>query len=291
MKTTAVRLLSLTFTLALALTSACVQEAPDDTENDEESGEAASAFAQEPPSPQSPSSAAYTCTLGVDCLGPYVTMISNANGQMVAKVGMTVPGYNSFRRLDVFATVASPTGWALHVADSPTCDGWGGDGTTADHDAEGYLYNAIGAPATTFEYFSAYDMNRVPVAPGTFLQQQNARVGGATLAHIAAVHAPGSAAGTMSFDSGAGTATTTVTSLYGLKVDYTACASATSSDRSMGCDWEDRSFVDRAYWYVGVNRTVADAYRYGTGVTKACVVLSTDVNTVPPSCLTGTLAD
>ncbi len=56
----------------------------------------------------------------------------------VAKVGRTGGG----RTTEIFAALSNPTDWWLHVADSPTCDGWGADYSSADHDAETHFLNA-----------------------------------------------------------------------------------------------------------------------------------------------------
>lgn len=214
-----------------------------------------------------------SCLLGAnDCGGP-ITETGYGNGRFVAKVNMS----GGYRRMDVFAKVCNPTGWTLHVTDSPTADGYGGDGATTDHDAEGYLLN------TTFQFFSSYDLGRA--APGTFAQATNAFAGPCSDVHMVAFHAAGSPTSTFSFQGSP--SQTLVSSLYGMKVGYTSCPSGVSGQRSIECDWEDAALADKDLWYVGVNRVV-NTYpggREGTGVQKACIVLNSNVNTVPLSCL------
>lgn len=215
----------------------------------------------------------YACTLGASCAAPTVTQISNVYGATY-KVNMA-----QYRRLDLFASVCSPTGWTLHLTDSPTANGWGGDGMTTDHDAEGYLYNG-----STFQFFSAYEMTRG--VPGAKVTSSNAFPGGCKTVRMAAFHASGSASSTILFEGDVSNpaSATAVESPYGLKVGYTSCSSMNSPQRSVECDWENSGLSDKDYWYIGINRVVG-SLRLGTGVQAACVVLSSDVNAVPSSCL------
>jgi hypothetical protein len=219
-----------------------------------------------------------TCVIGQSC-GNVITVTYNtsSNGygahQLVGKINMSASGY---RRLDLFAEVCSPKQWVLHVTDSPSANGWGGDAATTDHDAEGYL---IGS---TFQYYSAYDLGRS--APGAYAEIANAFSGQCNKVHMVAYHKANDPTGYFSFNGGGSPAV--VKSPHGMKLGYTSCPSSSSPQRSIECDWEDSSLTDSGTWYVGINGTVGSPQgRSGAGVVKHCLVLGTDVNVTPPSCL------
>jgi hypothetical protein len=218
-----------------------------------------------------------TCVIGQSCGGIITTTYNSVNPlgalQLVGKINMGASGY---RRLDLFAQVCAPKQWVLHITDSPSANGWGGDGATTDHDAEGYL------TGTTFEYFSAYDMSRG--IPGAYVQTANAFSGQCNVVHMVAYHSTNDPVSYFSFTGGA--PATVVKSPFGMKLGYTSCASPASPQRSIECDWENAALTDSGIWYVGINGTVGSTTtRYGLGTTKHCIVLGTDVNLSPPSCL------
>jgi hypothetical protein len=81
---------------------------------------------------------AYTCTIDVaagthDCAAP-VTIIALGGGNAVAQIDMS--GRAS---LEVRVDACSPSGHWLDVTDSPTCNGYGGDGNSSSNDAEVHL--------------------------------------------------------------------------------------------------------------------------------------------------------
>lgn len=216
----------------------------------------------------------HVCSLGQNCSSAIATLLSSMMGSTY-RINMS-----GYQRMDLFASVCNPTGWTLHVTDSPTADGYGGDGATTDHDAEGYLFSN-----TQFQYFSSFEMSRW--VAGNVVTNKNAFPGGCKTVHIAAIHPSGSASSTFRFegDTANPSYTTDVQSLYGMKLGYTACATSTSSQRAVECDWEDAALGDKNYWYIGLNRTVGSSSRFGTGVSSACIVLNSDPNANPSSCL------
>ena len=253
---------------ASALQLGCVQETEMAEEVTEEGDE---------PIGESKDALTTTCVIGQSC-GNIVTVTYNAINaygahQLAGKINMAASG---FRRLDLFATVCSPQKWVLHVTDSPSANGWGGDGATTDHDAEGYLNGNV------FEYFSAYDLGRF--VPGAYVQSASAFAGPCNEVHMVAYHQANDPSSYFSFSGGA--SPTVVKSPYGMKLGYTKCPSSSSPQRSIECDWEDASLGDSGIWYVGINGTVGSPQaRYGLGVIKHCIVLCTDVAVTPPSCL------
>ena len=86
-------------------------------------------------------SCAYQCAIDVvgntnTCSGAIVTAVMGSRGR--ADVDMT--GYTE---LELRAMVCDPSGWVVHLADSPTCDGGGGDVGTSSNDAEVYFFNGV----------------------------------------------------------------------------------------------------------------------------------------------------
>lgn len=216
------------------------------------------------------------CKLGIDChLDGSNTVTNLVTGTAATyRVKMT-----NYRRMDVFASVCDPTGFWLHLGDSPTNDGWAGDGATTDHDAEVHMNgNSISS-------FSTWDMARGEAGAST--RAWNVYPGGCKTVKMTVYHASGSPNSMLRFyNDQANTAPSfEVESLHGFKIGYTACASATSTARSIECDWENSSLSDKDYWYIGVNRTIGSASRSGTGVSSVCIVLNSDINANPTSCL------
>lgn len=58
-----------------------------------------------------------------------------------------------------------------------------------------------------------------------------------------------------------------------------------TTSRSIECDWENASLSDKDYWYLGVNRTINNASRSGSGVSSVCIVMNSDIAANPSSCL------
>ncbi|HRI67678.1 MAG TPA: hypothetical protein PK156_25715 [Polyangium sp.] len=216
------------------------------------------------------------CKLGVDCHLDGSGIVTNLVAGTAATYRIKMTGY---RRMDIFANVCNPSGWWLHVADSPTNDGWGGDGASTDHDAEAHMNG------TTFSYFSAWDVARGEA--GTRAIAQYAYPGGCRTVRMTAFHPSSSPASTFRYfsDNANSLPSVEVASLHGLKIGYTACASATATTRAIECDWENSSLTDKDYWYIGVNRTVGDGSRSGSGVSSVCIVLDSNINANPSSCL------
>lgn len=180
----------------------------------------------------------------------------------------------SFQQLDVYAYVCNPTGWSAHLSDSPTGNGWGGDGATTDHDAEGYLYRA-GAPgsapppAKIAEFFSAWDHNRNVAC--TYARETNAFDCGCGWVRLSFLHDGETANSCFVYSSD--TTTETVQSIHGPKRGYGECAGPTDPTRSIETDCEDPSGADAFYWYAGLNRTVGSPGRWGTGLESAIIKL------------------
>lgn len=198
----------------------------------------------------------------------------------------------TYKRMDVFATVCDPTGWWLHLADSPGDDGYGGDGGQANHDAEAYLYDGY-----DLHIYGTYDSSRLNTPetltvsnaldlddmPTGCTNVQLAFINGSTKTQPSKVHWDADPDLTVASPS-----VVNWSSLRGPRLGYTASTSSTSVKNGIELDYEDSALADRYKWYIGINRMVdslgSTSSRDGGGVSYACVVLST-TTTEPSSCL------
>lgn len=174
---------------------------------------------------------AYACTIDVaggttDCASPMDVSLAGGRGLAVLDLG----GYAS---LDLTVETCSPTGWSLHLADSPSCDGYSGDGGQFSNDAEVQLLD------TTISVYGSQD-------------------GGSTLlgSFGAVVPAGACAVSTWRLADGA---------FAVLDTDITLETSALLRIDPPS----DSEGAPDARWYLGLNRTYGSAARLGTGVTTA----------------------
>ncbi|HEY8020912.1 MAG TPA: hypothetical protein VIH93_07415, partial [Thermoanaerobaculia bacterium] len=144
--------------------------------------------------------------------------------------------------------------WVIHFADSPTCDGGGGDAGTTTHDAETYLTNG-----TTFQMMGTYDYAHATLDPW-FSESGIVSASGCYQTHWIVQE------GAVTFDDNTnttGSPKVVLNTIHGF---------ATAPYKE--ADSEDPSGADANLWYVGVNRTVYRADRSGSGANKVCLVLS-----------------
>ena len=204
----------------------------------------------------------YTCTIDVGagtdtCTDGIVTVTTASGSQRVARIDQ-----GSYLRMDAFVEYCNPSAWWIHFADSPTCNGYGGDAGTTEHDAEAQILG------TTFGLYGTYNTGR----SGSDLVYTSASVVPVSGCHqsqwtIYEDH--------LQFDDDADAADSPL-------VDVTSYYSFESAPYDEP-DSEDSSGADASRWYVGINRTVGSAYRYGSGTGRVCFVLST---TTAPSATT-----
>jgi len=192
-----------------------------------------------------------------DCTDNVITLTTNTGNYRVAKADLSSAGY---KRLDAFVDVCNPTGWWFHLADSPTCNGYGGDGYTTEHDAEAYNLD------TDFGMYSTYDTSRGDFRPTYNSQDTTAssgcyRVQWTIYEDRVLFDDEGDPADTPRVD---------VRSIHGFE-------SAPYAES----DSEDPTGADANLWYVGMNRTVGSSSRTGTGTLHACFVLSTTTSPDP----------
>jgi hypothetical protein len=136
--------------------------------------------------------------------------------------------------------VCDPTGWTVHVGDSPSNDGGGGDAGQFSNDAEAQLLGLELAVISNQMH---------PSGPATDLYRNPAYVGATGCTDFRWTVRDqffGSDRGAIS-----------VTSPYALRIDPPS----------------DSEGPPDALWYVGLNRTYGSAARTGTGATSAAFCL------------------
>ncbi len=198
----------------------------------------------------------YTCTVNIStgtntCTENVITATTTSGITRVLRADLG-PDY---QRLDVFADVCNPTGWWIHLADSPTNNGFGGDGATTQHDAEAHFIGTqLAVYDDDFGNLAAVEQG-VIAASGCYRVQWSAMEN------------------TFLFDNDGNPADAPKVSID----SYEGFEMAPYFE----ADSEDPSGADASYWYIGINRTVYSASRSGTGVGKACFVLSATTAPAP----------
>ncbi len=197
----------------------------------------------------------YQCTIDIaggtnTCIHNIVTQTASSGVQRAAKIDLSA----GWKRLDVFGDLCNPTGFTMHFADSPTCNGFGGDAGTTTHDAEAYFNG------TNFEMFAAGDPQaregNAVASSGCFRVQWTIYEN------------------RVAYDNDADPADSSKITLD--SVNGFESAPYNESDS------EDPSSLDANLWYVGLNRMVsATVGRTGTGLNKACFVLSSTLTPNP----------
>ncbi len=179
----------------------------------------------------------YTCSVDVastttDCAGA----ITGAFGVGLNRDRFTATvDMGGLTELTLSVTICDPTGFTVHVADSPTCDGFGGDAATSSNDAEVQL------SGTTLGVYANQN-----ASPPSMLLYSDA----------AFVAASGCTMFTWTVRDqffGADVGSVSEASPYLLRIDPPT----------------DTEGVPDALWYVGLNRSYGSTARSGTGVSTA----------------------
>jgi hypothetical protein len=165
----------------------------------------------------------------------------------------TIDLSDGFVRLDAFVDVCDPTGFSMHFADSPTCNGYGGDGGTTNHNAEGHT-------AGTGVLFYGVDDTSRSITDPVVLTRSVIPSSGCYRVHWTIQE------DRFRFD---GDGDPTDSSDIDLRSFRTFEVPPYSEP-----DSEDTTGADEPYWYFGLNRSYASSSRTGTGVDRACMVLS-----------------
>lgn len=173
---------------------------------------------------------AYACTIDVeagtsDCGGPVLTELGPARGRAQLDLG-------AYTSLELSFETCAPTGWSLHLADSPSCSGYGGDGGEFSNDAELQLLDT-----TLGAYASGYG------GSGLIDSLADAVVAGACSTSTWLVGDGAFAVADTAFD---------LATPYLLRIDPPM----------------DDEGVPDAVWFLGLNRTFGSLARVGTGLTS-----------------------
>jgi len=223
---------------------------------------AGTAFAQTPQAQTTPgqdaaSGANYSCVVDIvnatDTCGSPVTVDSLSGAADERRITADLNAGFSWQSLTVRYRVCNPSGWVWNVGDSPSNNGYSGDGGDTRHDAEAQLV-------------------------GTTIGVYNSDLGSGSLA--------------CQFTGAVGS-TGCVTQQITVRNDYFAFDPNTNTSGSIDvcsglylfdfpsydeADSEDPSGLYEDKIYVGLDRVVANNFRNGDGVQKACVFLSTEAS-------------
>ena len=205
--------------------------------------------------------ATYQCTVDIngnttDCLNGIVTVTASSGAQRVARIDL-----GGFVRLDLFVDVCNPARNWIHLSDSPTNDGGGRDTGTTEHDAEAYF------TGTFLDMYSTYNAARA--AFEEIYQSGSGLVAASGCSRVQWTIFESR----LLYDDDANPADAPrleLRSQYGFE-----------SPPYNEPDAEDPTGADAGRWYVGLNRLVGGNLTSGSGVTKACFVLSSTTNPSP----------
>jgi hypothetical protein len=157
-------------------------------------------------------------------------------GKTVMKLNLN-PAQTTYGRA-VFDTLygGAPSGWTVNIGDSSTDNGFGGDAATQSNDAEMQVYGTT---------MSVYGSDRTPASVRNILNILNLPSQGTTLSFDVSNYFLGWVRGELRSDY-----------IYALQGQ---------SDTEGPVNWDI---------YAGFNRTISDASRFGSGVTRVTVTLS-----------------
>jgi len=200
-----------------------------------------------------PATETYRCVVDVNngtntCSGP-VSLTLNSGTYRTGKIDLS----DGYVRLDAYVDVCNPTGFSMHFADSPTCNGYGGDSGTANHNAEAHT------AGTGIYIYGSDDTSRGGTEPG-MIRRNAIPSTGCYRVHWAIDEDD------VAFEDFTALSTSANIKLHSFETFEVPPYSET--------DNEDTTGADAPFWYFGLNRSVASASRTGTGVGRACLVLS-----------------
>ena len=211
-----------------------------------------------PEQPALPADAIYWCVIGInpasnDCTdGVVVPQPTISINQRRAQVNLR-KGFD-WQTFVLRVETCNPSGWTVHIGDSPSNNGFGGDGADTQHDAEAQALNNIlsvyesdiGTSQLTCKFTGP------PSPTGCIVQQyfvQN---------------------DFFEFDPNVNVASNPLS----------ICGNGSIFDFNPydEFDAEDPTGLYENQLYVGLNQTYGSSSRTGTGVQRACFFLSTDLN-------------
>lgn len=201
----------------------------------------------------------YQCSVNAaagthDCGSPIT--VGGSGSQRTATIDLS----GGYVRLDALVDVCNPTGYWMHLGDSPTNDGNGGDGFTTYHDAE------VHTSGTTLMSFGM-SANQLGVPSYTDVTNNVIPASGCRTVQFTLLESE------VRFDDDGDPSDT---AMYSFLSPYGFEAAPYNE-----ADTEDSSGADANKWYAGINRVVhlaAQPGRVGTGTSKVCFVLSKSTN-------------
>lgn len=195
---------------------------------------------------------------GVDGFGDYACVVNVAGGwhtcggpvwvnQIGGNKATAEVNVASYQTLIVRVETCNESGWTVHIGDSPTNNGGGGDAHSTSHDAEVQMLNRV---LSTFksDHNSGEQCRSLVTASGCFVVQQYV-VQNDFVQYDPFVHSFGD---------------------FVTNCPHWALHDFPPYDEP---DWQDGGAYANTM-YVGLNRTYGDATRSGSGVTRACIFLS-----------------
>lgn len=176
-----------------------------------------------------------------DCRGP-ITLDHTAQDYRTSRQALFRVDMAGYTELAVEIEACEPSGWVLHVGDSRSNDGWGGDMADFSNDAELHVNGAAGLLSS--QLYASDE------AGGRLVRPADRRE--VTLGDRCERHRYGFADQRVSYDDGTA-----------------VCDPALLRVQPPG----DREGRPDSTWWVGVNRTIRGGDRVGTGVTQAVLCL------------------
>lgn len=202
--------------------------------------------------------ATYTCVIstsgGHTCDNFNVSVANTGGSTRTAVVNLNASF--AWQYLVVRVQTCNAFGWTLHIGDSVSNNGGGGDARDAQHDAE---VQALDSTVSVFASdYASPTFVTAPGPPSSGCAVQEYRI----FDHYVYV------------DPNTSVPNNESAWLY-YWFDFPPYNEA---------DSEDLDFSELNRIYIGLNRTYGDASRNGSGLTQACVFLSTSTSSIPTSC-------
>jgi len=196
------------------------------------------------------------------CTGP-VSLTLSSGTYRTGRIDLS----DGYVRMDAFVDVCSPTGITMHFADSPSTNGYGGDGGTTNNNAE--VHN-VG----TGIYFYGVDDTNLNITDPTAGTRDVIPASGCYRVHW-----------TLQEDRFLFDDDGDPTDSARIRLDSFRSFEVPPYNEP---DLEDPNGLDAPFWYFGLNRTYGSASRTGTGANRACIVLSRttspDLNRIATLC-------
>lgn len=181
-----------------------------------------------------PTPCAYTCE--VDLVAGSTTCTGTVSGSVTTGTFTATIDMSGREELEWTTTLCDPVDWVVHITDSPSGNGGGGDATQFSNDAEAQLVG------------TGLDVITNDLDPG----------GSASRIHTDPAYVPAAGCTTFTWTVrdqffGSDLGAVAVSSPYILRIDPPT----------------DPEGAPDALWYIGLNRTYGSAARVGTGVTRS----------------------